>query len=100
MRAEAHADVLRLEEHFVTPGTAFPAYAGSLGAAKGLTQVPYVLAVDEAHAGLDGRRHAVRAPEILAPHVAAQTILDVIGLGDGVRLVGEGNEARHGPENL
>src|SRR5205807_10444904 len=60
MRAETHAHVLRLKKHLVTPGTALPADAGGLGAAEGLAQVTHVLAVDEAHAGLDGRCDAVR----------------------------------------
>src|SRR5262249_36551524 len=62
MRAEAHADILRLEKYLVAPGAPFPADAGGLGATKRLTQVPHVLAVDETHAGFDGSCHAVRAP--------------------------------------
>src|SRR5215472_17035798 len=100
MRAEAHADVLRLEEHLVAPGTALAADTRGLGTAEGLAQVAYVLAVDETHAGLDGGRHTMGAPEILAPHIAAQAVLDVIGLGDGIGLVAEGNEARHRSEDL
>src|ERR1700757_3256805 len=100
MRAEAHADILRLEKYLVAPGTPFAADAGGLGATKRLTQVPHVLAVYETHAGLDGSCHAVRAPEILAPDVAAQSVLNVVRLGDRIGLVTEGNEAGHGPENL
>src|SRR5213082_161232 len=80
MRAETHAHVLRLKKHLVTPGTALPADAGGLGAAEGLAQVTHVLAVDEAHAGLDGRCDAVRATEILAPDIAAEAVLDIVGL--------------------
>src|SRR5690242_10173842 len=68
--AEADADVLRLEEDLVAPGPALAAGARGLGAAERLAQVAHVLAVDEAHAGLDGRRDAVRAPEVLGPDVA------------------------------
>src|SRR5213080_2016562 len=100
MRAETHAHVLRLEKHLVTPGTALPADAGGLGTAEGLAQVSHVLAVDETHAGLDGRCDAVRATEILAPHVAAQAVLDIVGLGNGVGFVTEGDKARHGSEDL
>src|SRR5438105_8391788 len=100
MRAETHAHVLRLEKHLVTPGPALPADAGGLGAAEGLAQVTHVLAVDETHAGLDGRCDAVRATEILAPHVAAQAVLDIVGLGNGVGFVAEGDAARHGYEDL
>src|SRR5215813_14465619 len=100
MRAEAHAHVLGLEKHFVTPGAALAADTGGLGATKRLTQVPHVLAVDETHASLDGGCHAVSAPEILAPDIAAQAVLNVIGFADGIGLVVEGNEARHRAENL
>src|SRR5438132_2935031 len=82
MRAETHAHVLRLEKYLVTPGTALPADAGGLGAAEGLAQVTHVLAVDETHAGLDGRCDAVRATEILAPDIAAEAVLDIVGLGN------------------
>src|SRR5438105_9091271 len=100
VRADAHAHVLRLKKHLVTPGTALPADAGGLGAAEGLAQVTHVLAVDETHAGLDRRSDAVRATEILGPHVAAQAVLDIVGLGNGVGFVTEGDEARHGSEDL
>jgi len=100
MRAEAHADVLRLEKHLVTPRTALAADARGLGAAKGLTQIPHVLTVDETHAGLDGGRDAMRTPEILAPHVAAQAVRDVIGLGNRIGFVDEGDEAGNGAKNL
>src|SRR5947208_7172526 len=100
MRAETHAHVLRLEKHLVTPGPALPADAGGLGAAEGLAQVSHVLAVDETHAGLNRRCHAVRAAEILAPHVTAQAVLDIVGLGNGVGFVTEGDETRHRPEDL
>src|SRR5204863_9787983 len=86
MRAEAHPHVLRLERHLVTPGPALPAHAGGLGAAEGLARVSHVLAVDETHAGLDGRCDAVRATESLAPDIAAQAVLDIVGLGKGVGL--------------
>src|SRR6185312_4543863 len=81
------AHVLRLEEHLVAPGAALAPGARSLGAAEGLAQVAHVLTVDEAHAGLDGRGDAVGATEIVAPHVAAEPVGDVIGLGGGVRPV-------------
>src|SRR5438045_5871609 len=87
MRAETHAHVLRLEKHLVTPGTALPADAGGLGTAEGLAQVTHVLGVDETHAGLDGRCDAVRATEILAPDISAEAVLDIVGLGNGVRFV-------------
>src|SRR5215831_4241499 len=82
MGTQAHAHVLRLEKHLVAPGTSLPTRARGLGAAEGLAQVAHVLAVDEAHARLDGRRHAVRAPEVLTPHVAAQAVLNIIRLGN------------------
>src|SRR5262245_2640804 len=74
MRAERHRHVLRLEEDLVAPGAALAADAARLGAAERLPQVAHVLAVDEAHAGLDRRRHPVRAAEVLAPHVAVQAV--------------------------
>src|SRR5262249_47965278 len=49
MRAEAHTDVLGLEEHLIAPGTSLPTDARRLGAAEGLAQVAHVLAVDETH---------------------------------------------------
>src|SRR5437764_10333994 len=100
MRAETHAHVLRLEKHLVTPGTALPADAGGLGSAEGLQQLPHFLAVDETPAGLDGRCDAGRATEILAPDIAAEAVLDIVGLGNGVRFVTEGDKARHGSEDL
>src|SRR5437879_10618285 len=100
MRAETHAHVLRLEKYLVTPGTALPADAGGLGAAEGLAQVTHVLAVDETHAGLDGRCDAVRATEILAPDIAAEAVLDIVGLGNGVRFVTAGDKARQGSDAL
>src|SRR5215469_10611464 len=100
MGTETHAHVLGLQKHLVTPGPALAPRTRGLGPAKGLAQVAHVLAVDEAHPGLDGGGHAVRAGEILAPDVAAQSIARVIGLRNRVGLVIEGNEARHWPEDL
>src|SRR5262249_38082374 len=74
--------------------------AGRLGPAEGLAQVAHILTVDETHASLDGGRHTMCAPEILTPDVAAEAVLNVIGFGDGVGLVIEGNEARHRPKNF
>src|SRR5215470_13975483 len=85
MSTQAHAHVLGFEEHLVAPGAALAPYAGGLGAAEGLAQVADILAVDEAHAGFDGRGDPVRTPEVLAPHVAAQAVAHVVGPGDRVR---------------
>src|SRR5215212_3346354 len=76
--AEADADVLRLEEDLVAPGSAFPAGARRLGAAERLAQVAHVLAVDEAHPRLDRRGDAMRPADVLRPHVARQPIRDVV----------------------
>src|SRR5687768_10288425 len=59
VRPQRHRDVLRLQEHLVAPRAAFAPRARRLGAAEGLAQVAHVLAVDEAHAGLDCRGNAV-----------------------------------------
>src|SRR5580704_526477 len=93
MRAEADADILWLEEDFVAPGSAFTSGSGSLRTAERLAQVANILTVDEAHAGLDCCGNTVRAPDVLAPHVAAQSVLNVVGLGDGVLLIVKGNQA-------
>ena len=50
-----------------------------LRAAERLAQVAHVLAVDEAHARLDRGGDAVRAAEVLGPHVARQAVGDVVG---------------------
>src|SRR4051812_30310643 len=42
----------------------------------------------------------MRAAEVLTPYIAAQAILNVIGLGDGIRLILERNEASHRSEYL
>src|SRR6478736_659857 len=72
VRRNRHRDVLRLQEHLVAPGPAFAPGARGLGAAEGLAQVTHVLAVDEAHAGLDCCRHPVRLAEVLGPDVAGK----------------------------
>src|SRR5574337_1566807 len=100
VRAERHRDVLRLQEHLVAPGAAFASGAAGLGAAEGLAQVAHVLAVDEAHAGFDGGGDAVRAADVLAPDVAGQAVLHVVGLGDRIRLVVERDQARDRAEDL
>src|SRR5437762_14305880 len=87
MRAETHAHVLRLEKHRVTPGPALPADAGGLGAAEGLAPVSHVLAVDETHAGLDGRCDALRATQLFAPDMDAEPVRDTVGLDDGLGFV-------------
>src|ERR1700679_147595 len=100
MRSQADADVLRLQEHLVAPRAAFAAGARGLGAAERLPQIAHVLAVHEAHAGLDGGGDAVRPPEILAPDIAAQSIRDIVRLRYCISLVGERNQAGHRPEDL
>src|SRR5688572_15289608 len=65
MRAKADRHILRLAKDLVAPGAAFAPGAAGLGAAKGLPQISDVLAVDEAHAGLDGGGHAVGAADVL-----------------------------------
>src|SRR3982751_6836497 len=62
---DAHADVLRLAEHLEAPAAAFAAGARGLGAAERLAQVAHVLAVDEAHARLDGGGDAMGAADVL-----------------------------------
>src|SRR5689334_14048037 len=54
MRPERHAHVLRFEEHFITPRASFASHARCLRSAERLPQIAHVLAVDEAHARLDG----------------------------------------------
>src|SRR2546427_12455431 len=61
VRAQRYGHVLGLAEDLVAPAAALAARARGLGAAEGLAQVAHVLAVDEAHAGLDGGGHAVGA---------------------------------------
>src|SRR4029077_12663493 len=97
---EAYTDVLRLQKYLLTPGAALTARTGGLGAAKGLPQVADILAVDEAHPGVDRSRHPVGAAEIFAPDITAEPIANIVGLGNRIGLVGEGNEAGHGPEDL
>jgi hypothetical protein len=87
-------------KHLVTPGAAFSPGAAGLGAAKGLAQVAHVLAVDEAHAGLDRSGHAVGFAEVFGPHVAAQAVLDVVGEFNSMGLVLERNQAGHGAEDF
>src|SRR6185369_4894106 len=87
MRSQRYRDVLRLQEHLVAPGAAFAAGARGLGAAEGLAQVAHVLAVDETHAGFDRRGDAMCAAEVLAPHIARQAVLDVVGLRNRVGFV-------------
>src|SRR5689334_4488371 len=98
--AEADADVLRLEEHLVAPGSAFPAGARRLGAAERLAQVAHVLAVDEAHAGLDRRRDTVRTAEVLGPDIAGQAVRNVVGDPDRIGLVVEWDQAGDRTEDL
>src|SRR5574340_962718 len=74
MPAERHRDVLGLEEDLVAPRAAFAPDAAGLGAAEGLAQVAHVLAVDEAHPGLDRRGDAVRAAQVLGEDVARQAV--------------------------
>src|SRR5687768_14621502 len=100
VRAQRHRHVLRLAEDLITPGAALAAGAGSLGAAEGLAQVAHVLAVDEAHARLYGSRHAMGPAYVLGPDVAGQAVLDVVGLGNRIRLVLERNQAGHWTEDL
>src|SRR6202044_2574288 len=100
MRTQAHADILRLQEHLVAPGAPFAADPRGLGTAEWLPEGADILAVHETHAGLDGRGNAMCAPEILAPNVATQSVGDVIRLGDGVGLIGKGNQASDRSENL
>src|SRR3954470_17607226 len=54
VRTERHGDVLRLQENVVAPRAAFATDTRSFRAAEGLAEVAHVLAVHEAHAGLDG----------------------------------------------
>src|SRR3984885_3939345 len=100
MRSETDADILRLQEHLVAPRAAFAARSRRLGPAERLPQIAHVLAVHEAHAGLDGGGDAVRPPEILAPDIAAQSIGDVVRLGYRISLVRERNQAGHRPEDF
>src|SRR6186713_1396719 len=86
MAAEADADVLRLEEDLVAPGPALTAGARRLGAAERLAQVAHVLAVDEAHPGLDRGGDTVRPADVRGPDVARQAVRDVVRLGDRVGL--------------
>src|SRR2546427_12782243 len=72
VRAQRYGHVLGLAEDLVAPAAALAARARGLGAAEGLAQVAHVLAVDEAHAGLDGGGHAVGAAHALGPDVAGQ----------------------------
>src|SRR5437764_3562549 len=37
---------------------------------------------------------------MLDPGIAAEPVLDIVGLGNGVRFVTEGDKARHGSEDL
>src|SRR5664279_4009674 len=59
MIGDRHADVLGLQEYLEAPAAAFAPRARRLGATERLAQVAHVLAVDEAHAGLDRGGHAV-----------------------------------------
>src|SRR5687768_7908973 len=93
VRPHRHRNILRLAEHFITPRAAFAPGPGGLGATEGLAQVSYVLAVDEAHAGLHRGRHPVRTADVLGPYVAREAILDVVGQADRIGLVLERNQA-------
>src|SRR5579862_2125271 len=100
MRAQAHAHILRLEEHLVAPGTALASRAGGLGTSEWLAQVAHVLAVNEAHSGLDRGGDAMRPAEIFAPDIARQAVLRVVRLSDDVGLVLERDQAGNRPEDL
>jgi len=91
--AQRDRHVFGLTKHFVAPSAALAAGAAGLGAAKGLTQVAHVLAVHKAHAGLDGGGHAVGFADVLGPDVAAQTVVDVVGLFNRVGFVFERDQA-------
>src|SRR6476661_6011543 len=99
VRPHRHRDVLGLQEHLVAPGAALAAGARGLGAAERLAQVAHVLAVDEAHAGLDRRGDAVRAADVLGPDVAGEPVLRVVGDADRVGLVLERDQAGHRAED-
>src|SRR5262245_46991056 len=96
VRTEAHTDVLGFQKHFVATGSNLPANTGGLGAAEGLAQVAYVLAVDEAHTGCDGCGNPVCPSQILTPDVTAQSVLNVVCLRNRIGLILERNETGHG----
>src|SRR5258707_1805764 len=95
MRAERYAHVLRLEEYFVAPRTAFAAHARCLGAAERLAQIAHVLAVDEAHAGFNSTGDAKRAAGALGPDVTRQAVGNIVGEVDSVGFVVARDQAGH-----
>ena len=100
VRAHRHRNVFGLKKDLITPCAAFAACATGFGTAKRLAQVTHVLTVHKAHARFDGSGHAMGFAQVFGPHIARSTVLNVVGLADGIGFVGEWNQTRHGTENF
>src|SRR3546814_10299001 len=87
MRPHRNADILRLQEHLVTPGSAFTVCTRGLCSTKRLAQVSYVLAVDETHAGLDRVRNQMSTSNALGPDLPGQHIGNIVGVSSSGLLI-------------
>src|SRR5690606_16391945 len=74
--------------------------AAGLHAAERGRQVADVLGVDPDHASVELAREAVRPGDVAGPEVGGEAVVDVVGDGQRLGLVVEGQRDQHGPEDL
>ncbi|MNW02781.1 hypothetical protein D3C71_1986220 [compost metagenome] len=79
MVTHGNAHVLHLGEHFKAVFPALAAGAGRFHAAKRLTQIAYVLGIDENHPRFNIAGQTQHLAHILRPDIRRQAVLHVVG---------------------
>ena len=98
--AQGNVDDLRVAVEVERVVAALAADPGLLHSAERRAQVAYVLRVDPAHAGVDGRRDAVGAANVVGPDVRRESVGRRVGKPHRLGLVVERRHDEHGAEDL
>src|SRR5215217_3043903 len=79
---------------------AFPSDARLFHSAEWSCRVRHDADVEAQHAGLQGLDEPLAAGQVLGVRVPNQAVLGVVGNPNGFLLIGEGDDAQHGPKDL